>query len=51
MWRITNCGFTLEEVLILAAMNSATGTVSDRKTRARNVAEQDKKEHPCNLET
>jgi hypothetical protein len=39
MWRITSRGFTLQEVLILAAMNIATGAVSDRETRARNVAE------------
>jgi hypothetical protein len=32
-------------------MNIATGTVRDRETRVRNVAEQDKKEHTCNLET
>jgi hypothetical protein len=51
MWRITTRGFTLQEVLILAAMNIATGTVRDRETRVRNVAEQDKKEHTCNLET
>ena len=51
MWRITTRGFTLQEVLILAAMNMATGIISNRKTRARNVAEQDKKEHTWNLET
>jgi hypothetical protein len=50
MWRITTRGFTLQEVLILAAMNIAIGTVGDRGTRVRSVAEQDKKEHTCNLE-
>lgn len=51
MWKITARGFTLEEVLILAAMNVATSTVTVRETRASNVAEQNKKEHTCNLET
>ena len=51
MWRITTRGFTLQEVLILAAMNIATSTVSHGDTRGRSVAEQDKKEHACNLET
>jgi hypothetical protein len=50
MWRITTRGFTLQEVLILAAMNIATVTVSDRETRG-NVAEQDKEENKCNLGT
>jgi len=34
MWRITTRGFTLQEVLILAAMNVATSTVTARETQA-----------------
>lgn len=44
MWRITTRGFTLQEVLILAAMNIATGTVRIRGTQASNGAEQNKTE-------
>ena len=51
MWRITTRGFTLQEVLILVAMNIAAGTLADRETRGRNVAEQNKEERTCNLET
>jgi hypothetical protein len=39
MWKITTRGFTLQEVLILAAMNIAAGTDSGRKMRATGVAE------------
>jgi hypothetical protein len=42
MWKITTRGFTLQEVLILAAMNIATAVIAAEKTRARNVAEQHK---------
>ena len=49
MWRITARGFTLQEVLILAEMNISLGTLADRGTRARSVAE-DNKEDACNLE-
>jgi hypothetical protein len=31
MWKITTCGFTLQEVLILAAMNIATAVIEDEK--------------------
>jgi hypothetical protein len=51
MWRITTRGFTLQEVLILAAMNIATGTVRIGGTQARNGAEQNKTEQTFNLET
>ena len=44
MWRITTHGFTLQEVLILAAMNIATGTVRIRETQASNGIEQNKTE-------
>jgi hypothetical protein len=50
MWRITPRGFTLQEVLILAAMNIATGNLTDRGMRARSVAE-GIKEDACDLET
>jgi len=50
MWRITACGFTLQEVLILAAIKIAIGTLADRRTGARSVAE-DNKEDACDLKT
>jgi hypothetical protein len=37
MWKITTRGFTLQEVLILAAMNIAAGSDSGRQ---KGVAEQ-----------
>ena len=40
MWRITTRGFTLEEVLIMATMNVAVRTHSDRGTQAKGVAGQ-----------
>jgi hypothetical protein len=40
MWKITTSGFTLQEVLILAAMNIAARTDSSRQARAKSVAEQ-----------
>jgi hypothetical protein len=40
MWRITTRGFTLQEVLILAAMNIAAGIDGAREARAKSVAEQ-----------
>jgi hypothetical protein len=40
MWRITTRGFTLQEVLILAAMNIAARIDMGRQTRPRDVAEQ-----------
>lgn len=51
MWRITTRGFTLQEVLILAAMNMATGTVRIPGTQASKGAEQNKTEQTFNLET
>ncbi len=33
-WKITTRGFTLQEVLIMAAMNVVTRTDSDRQRRA-----------------
>jgi hypothetical protein len=40
MWKITTRGFTLQEVLILAAMNIAARTDSSRQAQAKGVAEQ-----------
>ena len=31
MWKITTCGFTLQEVLIMAAMNVASALVATDK--------------------
>ena len=31
MWKITTCGFTLEEVLIMAAMNVASALMATDK--------------------
>jgi hypothetical protein len=39
MWKITTCGFTLEELLIMAAMNVVTRTDSDRQRRANELAQ------------
>lgn len=39
MWKITARGFTLQEVLILAAMNIAARTDAARQTQPRDVAE------------
>jgi len=50
MWKITTRGFTLQEVLIMAAMNRNRSD-SGRETRAKSVAGQHKKGHICNLET
>ena len=38
MWKITTRGFTLQEVLIMAAMNVVTRTDSDRQRRANELA-------------
>jgi hypothetical protein len=38
MWKITTCGFTLQEVLIMAAMNVAPAD-SDRQRRANDLAQ------------
>ena len=39
MWKITTRGFTLQEVLIMAAMNLAERTDSDRQRRANHLAQ------------
>ena len=39
MWKITTRGFTLQEVLIMAAMNLAERTDSDRQRRANDLAQ------------
>jgi hypothetical protein len=39
MWRITTRGLTLQEVLIMAAMNVVTRTDSDRQRRANELAQ------------
>jgi hypothetical protein len=39
MWKITSRGFTLQEVLIMAAMNLAQRTGSDRQRRANELAQ------------
>ncbi len=39
MWKITTRGFTLQEVLIMAAMNVVTRTDSDRQRRANELAQ------------
>jgi hypothetical protein len=38
-WKITTRGFTLQEVLIMAAMNVVTRTDSDRQRRANDLAQ------------
>jgi len=38
-WKITTHGFTLQEVLIMAAMNVVTRTDSDRPRRANELAQ------------
>ena len=39
MWKITSRGFTLQEVLIMAAMNLAERTGRDRQRRANHPAQ------------
>ncbi len=39
MWKITTRGFTLEEVLIMAAMNLADRMDSDRQRRPNDLAQ------------
>ena len=39
MWKITSRGFTLQEVLIMAAMNLAERTDSNRQRRANHLAQ------------
>jgi hypothetical protein len=47
MWKITTRGFTLEEVLIMAAMNVLTSadTAAKRETQA---SQKSKGDHACN---
>lgn len=45
MWKITTRGFTLQEVLILAAMNIATAVIAAEKRGQGAFAEQHKREH------
>jgi hypothetical protein len=39
MWKITTRGFTLEEVLVMAAMNLLTSADTAAKTREAGVAD------------
>jgi hypothetical protein len=39
MWKITTRGFTLQEILIMAAMNVVTRTDCDRQRRANDPAQ------------
>ena len=39
MWKITTRGFTLQEILTMAAMNLAERTDSDRQRRANDLAQ------------
>ena len=39
MWKITTRSFTLQEVLIMAAMNVVTRTDCDRQRRANDLAQ------------
>lgn len=39
MWKIKSRGFTLQAVLIMAAMNLAERTGSDRQRRATHLAQ------------
>ena len=39
MWKITSHGFALQAVLIMAAMNLAERTDSDRQMRVNHLAE------------
>ena len=43
MWKITTCGFTLKEVLIMAAMNLliSTDTAAKREKRASQKSKGD----------
>ena len=51
MWKITTRGFTLQEVLMLAAMNIATAVIAAEKGRQGASQNRTKKEHTCNLRT
>jgi hypothetical protein len=42
MWKITTRGFTLQEVLILAAMNIAASENSEQQTQKRSASQNDK---------
>jgi hypothetical protein len=47
MWKITTRGFTLQEVLILAAMNIATAVLAAEKRGQGWSQNSTKKEHTC----
>ena len=51
MWKITTRGFTLREVLILAAMNIATAVIAAEKCGQGASQSSTNKDHTCNLET
>jgi hypothetical protein len=51
MWKITTHGFTLQEVLILAAMNIATAVMAVEKRGPGASQNSTKSEHTCDLET
>jgi hypothetical protein len=51
MWKITTRGFTLQEVLILAAMNIATAVTAVEKRGPGASQNSTKTEHTCDLET
>jgi hypothetical protein len=48
MWKITTRGFTLQEVLILAAMNIATAVIAAEKRGKGTSQNSTNKEHTCN---
>jgi hypothetical protein len=50
MWKITTRGFTLQEVLILAAMNIATAVIAVEKRGPGASQNSIKREHTCDLE-
>jgi len=48
MWKITTRGFTLQEVLILAAMNIAAAVIAAEKRGQGTSQNNTNKEHTCN---
>jgi hypothetical protein len=48
MWKITTRGFTLQEVLILAAMNIATAAIAAEERGQGTLQNSTNKEHTCN---
>jgi hypothetical protein len=51
MWKITTRGFTLQEVLILAAMNIASAAMAVEKRGPGASQYSTNKEHTCSLKT